>query len=126
VIDAVDRTNLDAERAVHATRVVDHEPDRVRLGLARAIGVPLLLLDRDAVVRADPHALQASDAPVHVHREQPAAPLGEVPLVLGVSACDLLVEEVFEGDPHPLQNSLSYLGHALETLLIKLSASRRR
>src|SRR5215210_2170156 len=111
VVDAVDRAYLDAERAVHAARVVDHEPYGEGLGLARTVGVALGLLDGDAMVWADPHALQARDAAVHVDREHPAAPLREFALVLGVLAGDLLPEEVLQGDAHPLHYSLSYLRH---------------
>jgi hypothetical protein len=107
VVDAVDWADFDAKGAVHAARVVDHETDCVGLGLAGAVYVALRHLDRDAVVRTDPHTLQARDAPVHVHRQQSAATLRELSLVLRVLACDLLLEEVLEGDPHPLQNSLS-------------------
>jgi hypothetical protein len=107
VIDTVDRAHLHAHTAVKAARVVDHESYRVGPSLAGAIHVALLHLDGDAVVRADPHALQTRDAAVHVYRQQPAAAFGERALVLGVLARDLLLEEMLEGDPHPLQNSLS-------------------
>src|SRR5215203_5045087 len=94
VVDAVHRADLDAQRAVHAARVVDHEPDRVRLRLPRAVGVALDLLDRDAVVGADPHALQTGDAAVHVHGQHAAATFRKFALVLGILTGDLLPEEV--------------------------------
>src|SRR5215217_5267836 len=111
VVDAVHRADLDAQGAVHAARVVDHEPDRVRLRLARAVGVALDLLYGDAVVGTDPHALQTGDAAVHVHGQHAAAALRQLSLVLGVLARDLLPKEVLQGHPHPLQDALSDLWH---------------
>src|SRR5918998_1042846 len=91
--------------------------------LQAIVSLDLVLLGVvDAVVRADPHALQTRDAAVHVYRQQPAAAFGERALVLGVLARDLLLEEMLEGDPHPLQNSLSQLRH---TTSPPLSENRR-
>src|SRR5215208_439309 len=117
VVDAVDRADLDAEGTVHAARVVYDKAYRVGLRLAGAVDVTLLHLYGDTVVGADPHALQACDAPVHVDRQQPAAALRERTLVLGVLTRNLLREEVPEGDPHPLYDALSYLRHIMSSPL---------